>query len=95
LDGNDANLEVLWKTQYALTEFTDAANFKSYTELKTKRDAVLGADIRQTTQDTPTTAETVSESEDGGVARAEKAFGNEEGTEETDALSYFEKLANE
>jgi hypothetical protein len=95
LDGNDANLEVLWKTQYALTEFTDAKNFKSYDELKTKRDAVLGADIRQTIQDTSTTAETISESEDDGDAKAEKAFGDGEGTEETDALSYFEKLANE
>ncbi len=93
LDGNDANLEVLWKTQYALTEFTDAANFKSYTELKTKRDAVLGADIRQTTQDDTSTAETVSES--GGAEAAEKAFGDSSTEEDTDALSYFEKLANE
>ena len=95
LDGNDANLEVLWKTQYALTEFTDAANFKSYTELKTKRDAVLGNDIRQTTQDNTSTAEDVDVSDDG-KARAEKAFGGNSDTEEdTDALSYFEKLANE
>jgi len=94
LGGDDAKLEELWKTQYALAEFTEAKNFKSYDELKIKRDAVLGADIRQTTQDTATTAETVSESsEDGGAASAEKAFG--EGTEETDALSYFEKLAKE
>jgi len=93
LDGNDANLEVLWKTQYALTEFTDAANFKSYTELKTKRDAVLGADIRQTTPDNTSTAETVSES--GGAEAAEKAFGDSSTEEDTDALSYFEKLANE
>ena len=94
LDGDDTKLEELWKTEYALAEFTDAKNFKSYDELKTKRDAVLGADIRQTTQDTPTTAETISESEDDGVARAEKAFGGEDAGE-TDALSYFEKLAND
>ena len=29
LEGDDAKLEELWKTQYALTEFTDAKNFKS------------------------------------------------------------------
>jgi len=36
-DGDDAKLEEIWKTQYALTEFTDAKNFKSYDELRTKR----------------------------------------------------------
>ena len=92
LDGNDANLEVLWKTQYALTEFTDPKNFKSYTELKAKRDAVLGADIRETTPEKTSTAETVS---DGGSEAAEKAFGESSTEEDTDALSYFEKLANE
>tara|TARA_R110000824_G_scaffold336989_2_gene523485 strand:- start:371 stop:1270 length:900 start_codon:yes stop_codon:yes gene_type:complete len=98
LDGDDTKLEELWKSQYALTEFTDAANFKSYDELRTRRDATLGADIRQTTSDKSNTAETIGESEDDGVARAEKAFGDTNSTnteEDTDALSYFEKLANE
>ena len=95
LDGDDAKLEELWKTQYALVEFIDPKNFKSYDELKTKRDSVLGADIRQTTQDNTSTAEDVDVSDDG-KARAEKAFGGSSDTEEdTDALSYFEKLANE
>ena len=96
LDGDDAKLEELWKTQNALVEFTDAKSFKSYDELKVKRDATLGADIRQTTSDKVSTAETVSE--DTGAADAEKAFGddsNSGGSEDTDALSYFEKLANE
>jgi hypothetical protein len=99
LDGDDTKLEELWKSQYALTEFTDAANFKSYDELRTRRDATLGADIRQTTSDKSNTAETISEPEDDGVARAEKSFGDTNSStnteEDTDALSYFEKLANE
>jgi len=94
LDGDDSKLEELWKSQYALTEFTDAANFKSYDELKTKRDTVLGADIRQTISDASTTAETVSNSTDDGANAAEEAFGDST-QEDTDALSYFEKLANE
>ena len=96
LDGDDAKLEELWKTQNALTEFTDAKSFKSYDELKVKRDATLGTDIRQTTSDKVSTAETVSEDEDNGASDAEKAFGDSDGgSEDTDALSYFEKLANE
>ena len=95
LDGNDANLEVLWKTQYALAEFVDPANFKSYTELKTKRDTVLGNDIRETVSDTTTTAETVSESEDSTPNPFDSTTETESKGEETDALTYFEKLANE
>ena len=93
LDGTDEWLEDLWGTQYKLAEFTEAGSFKSYDELKTKRDAVLGADIRQTTQDKISTAETVS----GGAEAAEKAFGDSsvKTEEDTDALSYFEKLAKE
>jgi hypothetical protein len=99
LEGTDEWLEDLWGTQYKLAEFTDTKNFKSYDELKTRRDATLGADIRQTTSDKSTTAETISESD--GAAEAEKAFGGDTQTpkqeteEGTDALSYFEKLANE
>ena len=95
LDGNDANLEMLWKTQYALAEFVDPANFKSYTELKTKRDAVLGTDIRQTTQDETTTAETVDVSEDSTPNPFDSDTSKGSSEEDTDALSYFEKLANE
>ncbi|MAG28379.1 single-stranded DNA-binding protein [Candidatus Pacearchaeota archaeon] len=91
-DGDDEKLEELWKSQYALSEFTDSSNFKSYDELKVKRDGVLGADIRQTTQENTSTAETVNDS--SGAEDAEKSFGNSP-EEDTDALSYFEKLANE
>ena len=95
LDGDDTKLEELWKTQYALAEFTDAKNFKPYDELRTRRDATLGADIRKTTPDTITTAETVGD-EDNDASNTEKEFGDSNGSaEDTDALSYFEKLANE
>jgi hypothetical protein len=39
---DDEELEKVWKREYALTEFTDAKNFKSYEELKAKLDKVLG-----------------------------------------------------
>lgn len=35
-DGDDSALEKLWKSEYALTEFTDKAQFKPYDTLKAK-----------------------------------------------------------
>ena len=92
LKGTDEWLEELWGTQYKLAEFTDAGNFKSYDELKTKRDVTLGADIRQTTQDNKTTAEDFSSET---TAPPKTTSTDSEGSDDTDALSYFEKLANE
>lgn len=90
LDGDDAKLEELWKTEYALSEFTDPSTFKTYDELKKRLDEVIGSDIRQTEVSATSTAESTD-------------FGNEDSPstsvedsqEDTDALSYFEKLANE
>ena len=39
---DDSKLEKLWKSEYGLLEFVDPKNFKSYDELKSKLDRVLG-----------------------------------------------------
>ena len=52
LDGDDAKLEELWKKEYKLLEFVDPKNFKSYDDLKTRLDTVLG-----TTRTVPTSVE--------------------------------------
>ena len=44
LEGDDANLEALWKKEFSLKEFTEPSNFKSYEVLKAKLDKVLGFD---------------------------------------------------
>mgnify|MGYP003109120967 FL=1 len=86
-DGDDGKLEELWKTQYELKSFTDASNFKSYDELKTKMHRVLGGDGEVVTptaesavvnSDTPTVSDDVPSDESSD-----------------DAMSYFERLANE
>lgn len=41
LDGDDAALEKLWKSEYALTEFTGKDQYKSYDALKAKFDQVV------------------------------------------------------
>jgi hypothetical protein len=96
-DGDDTKLEELWKTQYALTEFTDASNFKSYDELRTKLNRVVGNDIRSTTGDDFSRAENTQsppKSDVSSSSAAEAPVAEEDG-EAGDALSYFEKLANE
>mgnify|MGYP000570870813 CR=1 FL=1 len=58
---DDSKMEKIWKSQHPLLPFTEAANFKSYDELKTRLNEVLGGDIRNSTP-TQKTIEDVSES---------------------------------
>tara|TARA_R100001594_G_scaffold89805_1_gene124264 strand:+ start:1556 stop:2434 length:879 start_codon:yes stop_codon:yes gene_type:complete len=89
MDGDDAKLEELWKTQYSLSEFTSPSNFKTYDELKTKLENVLGGNVRFTE-----TAEDANE-ESFTPEKSEESNSVSEDVDNDDALSYFEKLANE
>ena len=42
-NGDDAQIEKVWKSAHSLKDFLKADNFKSYDELKAKLDKVLGA----------------------------------------------------
>lgn len=100
LNGDDAKLEALWKKQHSLKAFTDPAEFKSYEELKAKFDSVNkgstsaknAEDVEIEDEDAPTKA--VAKSKPAPKI-AEKKPSYEEDAEEENALSYFEKLANE
>ena len=98
-DGDDERLEELWNKQYSLSEFTDPSNFKSYEELKNRLAVVIGDDERASAPVGNTTAETIdttTESERNiGSASSNTTDDSNEDSEETDALSYFEKLASE
>jgi hypothetical protein len=41
-DGDDEKLEDLWKKEHGLKDFTEKKQFKSYEQLKTRLDKVLG-----------------------------------------------------
>ena len=92
LDGDDEKLEELWKTQYPLKEFTDATNFKSYEQLKAKLDSVLsgGGGLMKSAEEVETTFDTDISKTDSNSDSSDHSDENED-----DALSYFEKLANE
>ena len=85
-DGDDVQLEELWKKQYSLTAFTDPSNFKSYDELKQRLMEVVGDDIRS---NEGTSAPTIQETSETLESKSESV------TEETDALDYFERLAKD
>lgn len=94
---NDSELEKVWKSEYPLQEFVDPSQFKSYDDLKVKLYRVLA--LNETSEQTaaapavksapakniPTTA----------VADEAPWNGADEVAEDDDAMSFFQKLANE
>ena len=95
LDGDDEALEELYNKQYSLADFTSPTNFKSYDELKTRLDAVLSGTVVANT-----TVQTLMEDEPSVSAKVdtkpEPAPSVEVvDDEDDDAMSYFEKLAEE
>ena len=92
---NDEAIEGIWTKQYPLKPFLEAANFKSYDELKSKLDKVLSGTrstgtaedvtIPPVTNVAPVKTETVDNTSSTPIT--------EDDSDET--LSYFSKLAEE
>ena len=89
LDDDDA-LEALWKKEYPLADFTAQSNFKSYEELERRLKSVLG---QKQAQRPRMDEEVVQEDDPTPVAAA--AVASAPDADEDDALSYFQKLAEE
>jgi len=81
----DEDLEELWKKCNSLKEFVSPENFKSYDQLKTRLDTVLG------TKRTPV----VKSDESFESEEVQSAPTNTSEDDEDDTLSYFQKLAEE
>jgi hypothetical protein len=104
LSEDDDEMEEIYNKIYDLSEFTAADQFKSYDDLKKRLDAVLGAK-QQLRKPEPELDEEESgrESVDDELTRLASAASSrspvvEETTtdeDEDDALSYFQKLAEE
>ena len=94
LKPTDEELEAIYKKQYSLQEFLAPSNFKSYDELKTRLDAVLSGTVA-----TKTAAAMVEEDEvpfkPDFKSEPAPAMATADADDEDDAMSYFEKLANE
>lgn len=103
LGGDDKKLEELWKKQYKLNEFVSPSNFKSYAELKSRLDQVLGG-----TSDATATAEQFDSLDEEETPRSRPApsmkqkappkvsqHDEDEDDEEESTLDYFKKLAEQ
>ena len=99
LKGSDEELEAIYNKEHSLAEFLAPTNFKSYDELKTRLDAVLSGTVVATKtaaamvdeEESPFKPTFKSEPTPEPVA-AGGTFGADD---DDDAMSYFEKLANE
>jgi hypothetical protein len=95
LNDDDAALEGIYNKQHSLNEFVAPSNFKSYDELKARLDAVLTGSV--------TTGKTAAQMVEEDTTDFTPQFKSEPTPEpasvgaddEDDAMSYFEKLANE
>ncbi len=84
---DDDALEAIWKKEYSLSEIVAADQFKTYDELKKRLESVLR--LNQAPVTSPIDEE--SELEDLSEGRTPEA----NSPAEDDALSYFQKLAEE
>jgi hypothetical protein len=96
-DGDDAKLEKLWKSEYSLKEFLEPKNFKSYDELKTKLNRVLGLDgsapVSRNRAEDEAAVQAAERSFGGAKSTKEKAPWTDDGDD--DDMKLFEKLARE
>ena len=109
LDDDDA-LETIWKKQYSLKAVTAPDQFKSYEDLEKRLKYVLGQksaraaiqeqeDVYESYVQTPSKEETVIAELEESFARSKSSslpvVKNEPDEDEDDALSYFQRLAED
>ena len=93
LDDDDA-LEALWKKEYPLADFTAQSNFKSYEDLERRLNSVLGQKQAQRPRfDEEVANEELPPRPEEQVAATVSSASSD--ADEDDALSYFQKLAEE
>lgn len=97
ISGSDEDLEVLWTKEHSLKDFIDPSNFKSYDELKTKLNLVLG--LTGSGVKSPSAEKTVLPEASAPKFREKSAAKIEESDDtsapwatEDDDDSYFKKL---
>jgi hypothetical protein len=88
LGGDDGQLEELYNKQFDLSEWTNPDNYKSYDELKTRLNMVLGESAPRTVKQEVAMDKV---EEPAPIPTAETAALEDD----DDTLSYFAKIANE
>jgi hypothetical protein len=95
LSQDEDDLEKIWKSEHALSEFLSEKNFKSYDELKVRLNKVLGLEgevaVATAKPSAPITA-SASPSKPKPTVESSKPWADDEDDE---GISYFEKLAED
>ena len=86
----DSEMERVWGEQHSLDEFVDQNNFKTYDELKTRLDIVLG-NTQTAAMSAPSSVDHSKPPFDGGQPITKPSYTEEEVQDEN--LDYFKKLA--
>jgi len=98
LDDDDA-MEAIWKKQFSLSEIVAADQFKTYDELKTRLNSVLGNKAPRITEDLEDESEgrgpALRSTSTPGDFNAEDIVHRSSTSDDDDTLSYFAKLAEE
>jgi len=91
LKEDDDELEKIWKGQYSLLEILDPKNFKSYDELKTKLDRVIGLSSPNISRSN--TMEAVKQQKiETKESEVDSMFSSSSTDESDDDLDYFSAL---
>ena len=94
-DGDEDRLENVYGKLYSLQDFLKPENYKSYDELKSKMNKVLGIDAGAPSMDMPAMS-VVNETPMAQAATAAPVMESSASSDdEDDTLSYFAKLAKE
>lgn len=93
LADSDDELEGIWKQERSLATFTDPKNFKSYDELKTKLDRVLG--LTGESKPNNTAADLDDELDARPMPQASPAPIASSDDDDDDSMDFFKKLADE
>lgn len=94
---DDAKLEKVWKSEHTLADQIAEKEFKTYEQLKTRLNRVLGlAEIRKPVEE-PAYVGTQSSEEDTApwTSTPSTSYSKSTTEDEDDDLSYFSRLANE
>jgi hypothetical protein len=86
-DGDDEKLEDLWKREFGIKEFSEKKQFKSFEQLKTRLDKVLGFDGAPVAPKSKA-SDTVASIKDDDTSIIDKAI-----SEDDEDLDYFKSLA--
>lgn len=90
---DDSALERIWKSEYALQELIDPKNFKTYDELKSKLNRVLGLD-GSTSGSMKSADEVKIQEAPRSKAASAPSFASKVGSDD-DSMSFFERLAQD